>query len=69
MASLPPAPSAAGPQATIRISSFDQYLLTYFPRSQEAQQAQALSPQEFGVSMARESLQHLREALAKRGAA
>jgi len=69
MASVPQAPTQPQAQNNKRISSFDQYLLTYLPRSQEVRQAQALSPQEFGVSIARDSLDQLRQSLAQRRAA
>ena len=63
-----PAPSGESRQPR-EISSFDEYLVAYFPESQELHQSQALSPQEFGVSMARDSLARLREALAHKGVA
>lgn len=69
MASAPQAPTQPQAQDNKRISSFDQYLLTYLPRAQEVQQAQALSPQEFGASIARDSLDQLRQSLAQKGAA
>ena len=50
------------------ISSFDEYILTYFPKLQEQRAADAQSPQEFGASIAKQSLARIKDALLKNGA-
>ena len=49
-----------------RISSYDEYIQVYFPKLQEQRVAQAQSPQQFGTSMARDSLARIKEALNKK---
>ena len=54
---------------TTRISSYDQYLMTYLPKLQEQRLIKAQTPQEFGASIARQSLARIKEALGENGAA
>jgi hypothetical protein len=51
---------------TAEIRSYDDYLATYLPQLREKQASDQATPQEFGVTMARRSLQRIREALGRR---
>ena len=61
----PSSPVATSPVKTI--ASYDEYLATYFPKLSEQKAAAALSPQEFGVSMAKHSLARIKQALGTKG--
>jgi hypothetical protein len=48
------------------ISSYEEYLLKFFPHLERIKDTLPASPQELGIQMARDALRHVREVLTER---